>query len=190
MEGQHVNTLQAFLLAGLQRGNLPPECHQRLIFRAVSLEYLGTACVAVQIFDVMRFIEQLLTVILAVNVDQIRRQLPQDSRTGRLHIHAAGALAVRGNLPLNVQRVRLVTGKRKLVKQFAQSTRQIGEHRADKALLRTRAHQITADALAEQRTDRVNNNTLACTRLAGKHGQTLIEFDVCAFDDRYIFNVE
>lgn len=72
-----------------------------------------------------------------------------------------GALAVRGNLPLNVQRVRLVTGKRKLVKQFAQSTRQIGEHRADKALLRTRAHQITADALAEQRTDGIDNDTLA-----------------------------
>ena len=88
----------------------------------------------------MRFIEQLLAVILAVNVDQIRRQLPQDSRTGRLHIHAAGALAVRGNLPLDVQRIRLVTGKRKLVKQFAQSTRQIGEYRADKAFLCTRAH--------------------------------------------------
>ena len=138
----------------------------------------------------MRFIEQLLTVILAVNVDQIRRQLPQDSRTGRLHIHTAGALAVRGNLPLDVQRIRLVTGKRKLVKQFTQSTRQIGEYRADKALLRTRAHQITADALAEQRTDRINNDTLARTRLTGKHGQTLIEFDVCAFDDCYIFNVE
>ena len=39
-------------------------------------------------------------------------------------------------------------------------------------------------------TDRINNDTLACTCLAGKHGQTLIEFDVCAFDDCYIFNVE
>ena len=89
-----------------------------------------------------------------------------------------------------MQRIPFVTGKIQLVDKLAERRRQLGEYRADKALFRARAHQIAADTLAEQRTDRVNNNTLACTCLAGKHGQTLIEFDVCAFDDCYIFNVE
>ena len=149
--GQHVDALQALLLAGLERGESRAGAPAAPDISGGSARAARRiACVAVQIVDVMRLVEQLLTVVLAVNVDQIRRQLPQcRGRTSRLHVDAAGALAVRGDLPLDVQRVRLRhRQERKLVEQArAERRRQLGEHRADKALLRTRAHQIAADAL-------------------------------------------
>ena len=42
----------------------------------------------------------------------------------------------------------------KLVEQRFERRRQLGEHRADKALFRARAHQIAADSSAEDRADR------------------------------------
>ncbi len=81
VERQHVDALQALLFAGLERVNFAPERQKRLIIRPVALEQRCTTCVAVQIVDVMRLVEQLLTVVLTVNVDQVRRKLPQ--RRGR-----------------------------------------------------------------------------------------------------------
>ena len=138
----------------------------------------------------MRLVEQLLAVVLTVNIDQIRREQPQRRSRHRLHVDAAGALSVRGDLALDVQRVPFLTGKIQLVQQLAERRRQVGEYRADKALFRARAHQIAADAPAEYRADRVDDDTLAGAGLAGENGQSALQLDVRVLDHGNIFNVE
>ena len=190
VERHHVDALQTLLFAGLERVNFAPERQKRLIIRPVALEQRCITCVAVQIVDVMRLVEQLLTVVLTVNVDQIRRKQPQRRGRHRLHVDAAGAFSVRGELTLDMQRIPFVTGKIQLVDKLAERRRQIGEYRADKALFRARTHQIAADSSAEDRANRVDDDTLARAGLTGEHGQSALQLDVRALDHGNIFNVE
>ena len=83
-----------------------------------------------------------------------------------------------------------VTGKIQLVDKLAERRRQIGEYRADKALFRARTHQIAADSSAEDRANRVDDDTLARAGLTGEHGQSALQLDVRALDHGNIFNVE
>ena len=89
-----------------------------------------------------------------------------------------------------MQRIPFVTGKIQLVDKLAERRRQIGEYRADKALFRARTHQIAADSSAEDRANRVDDDTLARAGLTGEHGQSALQLDVRALDHGNIFNVE
>ena len=190
VEGEHIDALEAFLLPGLECGDLAPQREQRLILGAVFFQQRLIAGVAVQIINMVLLIKQLLAVVLAVDINQIGRELPQHRCRHRFHIHPAGALAVRCDLALDVQRVRLIAGKRQLVEQRCKRGRQPGEHRADKALVCARPHQVAADASAQHRADRVDHNGLACAGLAREHGQPILELDIRLLDDRDIFNME
>ena len=190
VERQHINALQALLFAGFERVDFAPEAQKRLIIRLILREKRRTAGVAVKIVDVVLLVEQLLAVVLAVNVDEIRRKQPQRCRGNRLHVDAAGAFAVRRDLALNMQRIRLLAREVELVEQRFERRRQLGEHRADKALFRAGANEVAADAPAENRADRVDDDTFARAGLAGEHGQTALQLDVRTLDHGNIFNVE
>ena len=138
----------------------------------------------------MRLVEQLLTVVLTVNVDQIRRKQPQCRGRHRLHVDAAGAFSVRGELTLDMQRIPFVTGKIQLVDKLAERRRQLGEYRADKALFapeRTRSRLTRLPRIAP-----IESMTILFARagLTGEHGQSALQLDVRALDHGNIFNVE
>ena len=135
MKGQHINPLQPLLLAGFQLRNLPPQRKQRLILGAILCQKRFTACITIQIVDMMLFIQQFLSVVLPMNIDQIRGKLPQHRCGNRLHIHPAGTFTVRRDLPLDMQGIRFFSGQRQFIQQRLQRRRQRGKHRADKAFL-------------------------------------------------------
>lgn len=81
----------------------------------------------------MRLVEQLLTVVLTVNVDQIRRKQPQCRGRHGFMLTRQELFPSCGELTLDMQRIPFVTGKIQLVDKLAERRRQLGEYRADQS---------------------------------------------------------
>ena len=131
-------------------------------------------------------VQQLLSVVLAVDVQQLTPQLPQLGHGHQPPVHPADIPAVPLDLPLEEQ---LLPRRDPVFLQPAQPGH-AGEHRVDQGRLRPGADQLPAGPLPQHRTDGVNDDGLARSGLTGQSVEARIELDIGPLDDRDILNVK
>ena len=132
-------------------------------------------------------VQKLLAVVLPMDVQQAAAQRLQLAHRYRPSPHAADALTVTVDLPLQQQGAVLLRCHALLLRDGGVHT---GEHRADKRLVRAGADEFAACPLAQHRAEGIDDNGFARAGLAGQRVEACLEPDVRLLDDGDIFNVE
>ena len=143
--------------------------------------------VAVQVGPVLLLVQELLTIMLAVNVQKLTADLPQLGHRHRLSVDAAGVFAVGVDLPLEEQ-LPLLRDQGQL--RQGREGRYSGKYRADKGLGSAGADQVPAGALTQHRAQSIDDDALPRAGLAGEGVKAGAEGDVCLLDDGDILNVQ
>ena len=132
-------------------------------------------------------VQQLLSVVLAVDVQQLLAQLPQLRHRHRAAIHPAQVASVSLDLPLEQQ---LLLGHRDAVFLKPRQGRCLGKHRRHQSRTGSGADKLPAGALAQHRSDGVDDDGFARSGLTGQHVEPRLKGDVCRLDQGDIFNVK
>lgn len=187
---EHVQTLLLVRVQPLQPQQLPARRLRKLVLRYVFRHCGVRAKIPVQVPDVGGGIQNALVQVLAVDDDQIGRQLLQRRERDGTTAYFCSALPFRREFALDkqgpivlrtdVQLVKLMVHRRAAEREPARHIR-IGAAGADQVLRR---------ALAEQQAERIDDNRLAGARLAREDIEPAEKFYFGPFNDRYVFNIE
>src|SRR3982751_3392415 len=120
-------------------------------------------------------VEKCLRIVLAVEVDELPPDLSEHRRRHRCAVDPGATTAIGGNLTFEHQRV-VVDVDATLVRQRRDSLylRDV-EYSLDGRLVRARANEVGARALAEQKSERADDDRLAGARLARQDVESLGE---------------
>ena len=132
-----------------------------------------------------RLTGQLLSIMLAVNIQQPIAKSAQLRNCKGSSIHTANILAV--GVDLTLQQQFLVRFDAKLLHQRRCN---VGKAGADKGLARSGADQFAGGALTQHRAHCINHNGFTGTGLTGQHIEARLKTDVRALDDGDILNVQ
>ena len=135
------------------------------------------------------FVQQLLSVVLAVDIEQIRADLAQLSGGAGTAVDPAEGFSVRLDLALQEEHAVLIRFGAQFLQERDQLV-QIAEHRADRGALFAAAYQVAGYALAQHCAEGVDNDGLACAGFAGQGIKAVLKGDVRFFDHRDIFDMQ
>ena len=135
-------------------------------------------------------LHQLLTVVLAVDIDQIRADCLEYRRRHWPHIDAAHASALRRQLALNADSTVLTGVQTQLLELFFQLRGDLFKHRADKAFLFAVSDQLTARALSHNCANGIDDNRFARAGLTGQDGKARLKDNIRLLNDSDIFNMK
>ena len=129
---------------------------------------------------------QTLAVVLAMNVDQSGGDIPQDGYSGGHSVDTAMTFALGGDFTVNQKLfASVVTG---LFQLHFYLFGQLVEGCPDTGFRCTGTHQVTADPVAQNSTDGVDQNRLTRAGLTGQNVQTGSKLYLYLFDHGHIFN--
>ena len=97
---QHVDTARFFGLVHLERVDRAARLFHHVIARTVRCQLIFHAAKAVEVDKVLLFVEQLLSVVLAVDIEQARADTLELRDRHRPSAHAADVFAVTVQLAL------------------------------------------------------------------------------------------
>ena len=130
--------------------------------------------------------------MLAVHLDQMLREIAEQSGGSGLVVDEAAAAAVRLDDAAHDQRLAGVDVEAVVVQQ--RGDRAIGvrgvETRGDDGLRRALPHQSAIGAVAQRQAERVEQDRLARPGLAGQHAKAIAEFEFERFDQHDVTNGE
>ena len=132
-------------------------------------------------------IQKLLSVVLAVDIQQGGAQAAELGHSHRPAVDPAGVPAVGVDLPLEEELP--LPGVQAALPEDRQ-LRHGGEHRADKGLCRAGPDQLPAGPLAQYRPHGVDDDGFPGACLAGEGVETGVKGDVSLLDHGDIFNME
>ena len=134
-------------------------------------------------------IEKLLTVVLAVDIQQLSANSAKLRYSYGTAIGTAGVFTVAADLPLKQEVPILVRGHAGF-SQSRQFRRNMGKLRADKGLLRPGTDQLPGGPFTQYRTHGVDDNGFARTGLTCEGIEAGMELNVRLLDNGNIFNVK
>lgn len=133
--------------------------------------------------------EQLLVVVLAVHVDEVRRDGFEDRGGGGPAVDAAGRFPVRRDLPADEHAV-LLGRVTRLPERGGRRWRKPGEKGGDDRLFLPRADDLLGGALPQHGVDGADQDRFPRARLAGKDVEAAGKIDRRLADHRDILYVE
>jgi hypothetical protein len=140
----------------------------------------------IQKLQVVIFIEKGRRIVLAVNINQLPSQLPQNGNRHKASIDTADIPSIQKNLPLN-DRFFLI-GNAIFLKP--RKARHAGEHRLHCSLLRTCTDHIPVGALTDNGRNGINDDGFTCAGFTGQHIKSPIKGNIRPLDHRNIFNMQ
>ena len=188
LKAQHVDALLALGNAPAQAGELLPGGAPRLIeLRAALQQRIDLVRrVVVQIPQVVAAVQQELVLVLAVNIQQLRGDLPQRLQRHNRAVDAADVLARAGQLARDGRRV-LVARKLQRVEQRAHAgvVRDV-EDRLHARLALPVCDEVAVRALAQHEVHGIHDDGLARAGLAGEHVHARCKVERHPVDQRQI----
>ena len=133
------------------------------------------------------FIQQLLSIMLAVNIDQMAPQYPQLRHRNRPPAYPTDIFPIRSDLTLQHQ----ITI---LVRHDSQISAQLGSYMrkqcADKSLVRTGTDQVAGSPLPQNGTHGIDHNGLAGACFTCQRVKSRFKSDLRLFNDGNILNMK
>ncbi|MPM74214.1 hypothetical protein SDC9_121199 [bioreactor metagenome] len=189
LKAQAVHLPSLFGLVHPEGVHPPAQLRHGIIGPAVLAQRIFQPPKAVQIRAVLLLVQKLLSVVLAVDVQEVRPQRAQLGYRNRPAVDAAKVFAVHVDLPLDHQKAVLIRFRAAL-RKTGQISRYAGELRADHRLLAAGADQIPGGPAPQHRAHGVDHNGFARARLTGECVEARAKLNVRLLDDRNIFNVQ
>ena len=186
LEGIHPAGL--LTLVHLEGGYFPVQPGQRLIGRPVGLQRPSRLPKAIQVFQMAALVQKLLSVMLAVDIQQLPAQSLQLGHRHRTTVDPADIFAVGHDLPLKEQFPVLI-GLQSVFLQPGQSLHP-RKGSADQRRPGSRTDQFPAGPLPGNGAHGVHHNGLARPRLAGEGVEAGTKQNVRRFNDGDIFDVK
>ena len=188
LKAQQLHAPLLFRFVHLQSIRLTLNGDELTIHLAVLIVLLFVLGVEIQQRQMAGGIGQVLVIVLAMDIDEARGQIPQHGRRGGHTVDPEVAFALGADFTVEQQFVPcFVTG---LLQLAAHSLGQVGESGPDTGLGRAGAHQFAAGAVAQDGVDGVDQNAFARTGLAGENVQAARELCFGLFDDRHILDFQ
>ena len=148
---------------------------------------LCVSAAAVQITQMAGRVQQLLSIVLTVDIQQLTAQLPQLGHRHQPPVYPAHVASVPLDLPLE-QHLSIMKSNAVLLQP--RQGRHLGEHRRHQSRLGPGADQFPAGALPQYGADGVNDNGFACTGLTGEDVVARFKADVRRLDQGNIFDMK
>ena len=185
---ERIDTAGLLRLVHLKALDLLPRRAHRVVARRVGAQQRIHTAEAVKVRAMLLLIEQERTLVLAVDIEQVRPQCAQLRDRDGASIHAAGILAVGVDVTLKQQHA--VLRLRPDLSEHGERGIYAVKLRADKRLGRSGSDQVTRGPRAEHRAERVNDDGFARACLTGEGVEARAEEDVRTLDHSDIFNVQ
>lgn len=187
LKAQAVHPALLLRLIHLQAPHLPAGGLHGGVAGAVGLQKPLHTAVAVQIGAMLLLVQQLLTIMLAVNIQQLAANPPQLGHRHGPAIDPAGIFPVGIDLPLQQQFPAL--RRESAFRQYRQ-VRHILKHGADKGLGCAGTDQIPAGALAQHRPHGIDYDGFPRAGFSGQGIETAVKGDVRLLNDSDILNMQ
>ena len=133
LKSEGVHPPRFFRFIHLKRTDLLPQSRHGGIFLSVSGKVRFHPAEAIQISAVLLLVQKLLAVMLTVDIQKLRADLPQLRDRQRPSVDPAGVFAVRRHLALQEEISILIRGDA-VFRQARKLLRNVGKHSADKRL--------------------------------------------------------
>ena len=173
---------------GTQRSQLTLSRLQLVINLAVLPHQLATTCYSIDHADTEFIVREDQIAMLRMDIDQTHAQLAQNALTHGQIVDIRARFTRRGDHTTNGQRGVIV--EIVLVEETLQTVALDIEHALDHAVTTLVTHRTTLGLIAEQQTERTEQDRLAGTRLTCDDIERAIELHFEAIDQHIIFNRE
>ena len=182
--------MQPFLLITLH----PPQCLDALIPSPVCISQTAGAiiqpAVRVDHSQLRRGREKRLLLVLAMDVAEVSRQLPELAERGRRAIDISSALARGEHLPLENQLTGLVVIVAIFRCRLSRPVRRVVETAADAGLAGSCTDDIHAGTGTKEQRKRIDDDGLATAGLTRQEVETWMELNSEPVDDGVVFDVK
>ena len=185
---ERVNPPGLFRLVHFQAGNLPAQLRQGFVGLPVGRCLFLQLAEAVQIPQVAGLVQQLLTVVLAVDVNELAAQGTQLDHGAGHAPHPADVFPVCLDLPGQEQLSVFVRADPHLLKPG--QVGQVPEQGGHQGGLLPGADQVPAGALPHDGADGVDDDGLARAGLAGEHVEPGAEGEIRPIDEGDVLNMK
>ena len=142
----------------------------------IVVQFLPVRPKAVQKSQMLFSAQQFLVIVLAVNIDQQRADLPQHGSRCGPSIQAALPLAGQVELPLH-QQLAVLQRISQLADLFRQRCGNLGKQRRNARAAFPRPNDLLKGAAAQNRVDSADQDGLAGAGFPGKNVEALLEID-------------
>ena len=166
--------------------DLPAEGCDRGIFLLIIGLKLLIVPEGIQHGQVIVLIKQGGGIMLAVNIDQLNTQLPQNGNRNQTAVDAADILSIQINLTLNHSFGIIFHA----VFFKPLKLRNTGKNRPNRCRLGSGADHIPVGPFPQNGGNRINHNGFTCAGLTGKDIEAPVEGNFRTFNDRNVFNMQ